>query len=159
MKGMIDLNKETFKRRIRKITAFAAALAMAAAFTFPARVGEGFSGFGNAIVASAETATGDFTVTGGELGTDYTYANGVLTIKTGTAITIKNTDPDAPTTHRIEVARDVEADITLAGVNIDVSSNSGTAAFKIADDSSGDLTITLAGDSVNKLKSGENCAG
>ena len=106
----------------------------------------------------AETV-GAFTVTGGTSGTDYTYADGVLTIMSDTPITIKNTNPNTPTSDRIEVARDVAADITLAGVNIDVSSNSGTAAFKIADDSTGNVTITLADDSINKLKSGNNCAG
>ena len=54
------MNKEKFKRQIRKITAFAAAVAMAATFTFPAELGDGFfDGFGNAIVASAETTTYD----------------------------------------------------------------------------------------------------
>ena len=106
----------------------------------------------------AETV-GAFTVTGGTSGTDYTYADGVLTIMSDTPITIKNTNPNTPTSDRIEVARDFLADITLAGVNIDVSSNSGTAAFKIAYGSFGSATITLADDSVNKLKSGSNCAG
>ncbi|MCI6515745.1 MAG: hypothetical protein MR442_00910 [Lachnospiraceae bacterium] len=105
-----------------------------------------------------ETA-GAFTVTGGILGTDYTYADGVLTIKSDKALTIANTDPSTATTDRIEVADGVFADITLAGVNIDVSSKSDTAAFKIANVSFGSGTITLAGDSVNKLKSGSNCAG
>ena len=52
--------------------------------------------------------------------TDYTYADGVLTIKTSTPITIANADPSAATTDRIEVADGVSANITLAGVNIDV---------------------------------------
>ena len=97
----------------------------------------------------AETA-GDFTVTGGALGDDYTYADGVLTIISDTPVTIKNTNPNTPTTDRIEVADGVFADITLAGVNIDVSSKSDTAAFKIANVNFGSGTITLAGDSVNK---------
>ena len=42
------------KKQIKRITAFAAAVAMAAAFTFPAEIGDGFFGFGNVIVASAE---------------------------------------------------------------------------------------------------------
>ena len=114
---------------------------------------------GGAQMYENEQTTGAFTVTDGTLGTDYTYADGVLTIMSDTPITIKNTNPNTPTSDRIEVARDVAADITLAGVNIDVSSNSGTAAFKIADDSTGNVTITLADDSINKLKSGNNCAG
>ena len=107
---------------------------------------------------SAESVTvGAFTVTGGTLGKDYTYENNVLTIKTDTPVTIKNTAPSTPTTDRIEVAAEGGcANITLAGVNIDVSASENTAAFK---KNSGTLSITLADDSVNTLKSGSNCAG
>ncbi|MCI7767622.1 MAG: hypothetical protein MSJ26_06545, partial [Oscillospiraceae bacterium] len=148
------MKKEKLKRIARRITAFAAAVAMAATFTFPAEVGDGFfDGFGNAIVASAET--GDFTVTGGTEGTDYSYADNVLTILTETPLTISGTT----TTDRIEVASGVSANITLDGVDIDVSSKSNTAAFKIADNSTGNVTITLADGSENTLKSGRNCAG
>ncbi len=108
---------------------------------------------------AAGTACGDFTVSGGTLGTDYDFdtTNGVLIIATGTAITIQNTNPAAATTNRIEVASGVSANITLAGVNIDVSSQYDKAAFKIAHNSSGNVTVTLAGS--NTLKSGENRAG
>ncbi len=94
-------------------------------------------------------------------GTDYTYpaSTGVLTIRSEKAVTIKNTDPSTPTTNRIEVAKDISANITLAGVNINVSSLDDTAAFKIADDSTGNVTITLADGTTNTLKSGKNCAG
>ena len=58
------------KKQIKRITAFAAAVAMAAAFTFPAEIGDSFFGFGNVIVASAErsgewvyTVNADQTVT------------------------------------------------------------------------------------------------
>ena len=145
--------KEKAKLLAKRITVFAAAVAMAAAFTFPAQVGEDFSGFGNAIVASAETI-GEFTVTGGALNTDYTYIDNVLAVKTATPITISGTTTIA----RIEVESGVSANITLAGVNIDVSS-SGIAAFKIADNSKGNVTITLADGSENTLISGDNCAG
>ena len=116
---------------------------------------------GGAQMYENEQTTGAFTVTDGILGTDYTYDNNnkVLTINTGTAITIKNTDPSTSTTDRIEVAENVSANITLAGVNIDVSASENTAAFKIASDSFGSVTITLADDSINTLKSGNNCAG
>ena len=116
---------------------------------------------GGAQMYENEQTTGAFTVTDGILGTDYTYDNNnkVLTINTGTAITIKNTDPSTSTTDRIEVAEWVDANITLAGVNIDVSYMSDTAALKIADNSHGNVTITLADDSVNMLKSGDKCAG
>ncbi|MCI6552482.1 MAG: S-layer homology domain-containing protein, partial [Lachnospiraceae bacterium] len=114
---------------------------------------------GGAQMYETRQTTGDFTVTGGEYGTDYTYENNVLTIRTETAVTIANTDPNIAATDRIEVAMNVSANITLAGVNIDVSSSEDTAAFKIADNSGGDVTITLADDSENTLKSGADCAG
>ena len=44
------------KKQIKRITAFAAAVAMAAAFTFPAEIGDSFFVFGNVIVASAESS-------------------------------------------------------------------------------------------------------
>lgn len=107
---------------------------------------------------AAETGdTGAFTVQGGTLGTDYSYADGVLTINSDKDITISMAADAAPTTDRIEVASGVSANITLSGVNIDVSAKENTAAFKIADDSTGDVTITLDGD--NALKSGRKCAG
>lgn len=46
------------KQKLKKLTAVAAAAAMAATFTFHAEVGDGFfDGFGNAIVASAADYT------------------------------------------------------------------------------------------------------
>ena len=56
MKGMIDLNKEKFKRRIRKITAFAAAVAMAVTITMPGEI-FGNIDFGITVFAE-ETAEG-----------------------------------------------------------------------------------------------------
>ncbi len=101
----------------------------------------------------------DFVVTGGVLGTDYTYKNGVLTVLTDTEITIKNKDTSMATTNTIVVASGVNADITLNGVNIDVSGTENACAFKIADNSTGNVTITLADGTTNVLKSGSYCAG
>ena len=112
-----------------------------------------------ASAAGSEETVDAFKVTGGTLGTDYTYADGVLTIKSATPITIANTNPNTATTDRIEVASLVGANITLDGVNIDVSSIANTAAFKIADNSTGNVTITLANGLENTLKSGTGCAG
>ena len=92
----------------------------------------------------------DFTVTGGTKGTDYEYADNVLTIKTGTAITIANTNPSTATSDRIEVADGVSANITLAGVNIDVSGTENACAFKIADNSMGNVTVTLVDNNILK---------
>ncbi|MGN0364775.1 MAG: hypothetical protein ACI4E5_02400, partial [Suilimivivens sp.] len=110
---------------------------------------------GGAQMYELSQPTGDFTVTGGEYGTDYTYAGGVLTIKSGEAIRISGTTKN----DTIVVEKGKDANITLAGVNIDVSSSRNTAAFKIEDDSAGNVTITLADGSENTLKSGDNCAG
>lgn len=107
----------------------------------------------------ADEGTGDFTVTGGTLNTDYEYADGVLTIKTGTELTIANADGVAVTDNRIEVENGVAANITLAGVNIDTSRTDDTAAFKIAYGSTANVKIILADGKNNILKSGLNCAG
>ena len=93
-------------------------------------------------------------------GTDYTYPadTGVLTILSDKAVTISNADI-APTNNTIVVAKDVSANITLDGVDIDVSGTPDTCAFKIADNSEGNVTITLVDGSENTLKSGSGCAG
>ena len=118
------------------------------------------------IAAGTDTVCGDFTITGENLiaGTDYTFSGGVLTILSDKNITIRNTNPAAATSNRIEVASGVSANITLAGVNIDVSATgnanaAGKAAFNIADNSAGNVTITLADGTNNTLASGYRCAG
>ena len=107
----------------------------------------------NGVSVSAETV-GAFTVEGGTDGIDYTYdsTTGVLTINTATPLTISGTS----TSDRIEVASGISANITLSGVSINVSTTS-YCAFKIADNSTGNVTVTLIGDNV--LKSGTLCAG
>lgn len=101
-------------------------------------------------------------------GTDYTYpkGTGVLTILSDKAVTIKNADGVTTTTDTIVVTDGVSANITLAGVNIDVSGTGdattftvGKAAFMIADYSTGSITITLADGTTNTLKSGWIRAG
>ena len=99
----------------------------------------------------AETV-GDFTVSGGKLDVDFTFKDGVLTILTDTALKI--TTNGTATTQRIEVAGNTSANITLASVNIHTSSG---AAFHIADNNTGKVSITLEGN--NTLASGQNCAG
>ena len=101
----------------------------------------------------AKASTGPFTVTGGTEGTDYSYESSVLTIIKGTALTISSTSTSSDT---IVVDSAVGADITLSGVDIDVSATSGKCAFDIDSDSS-NVTITL--EDANVLKSGKFCAG
>lgn len=90
-------------------------------------------------------------------GVDYTYPKdiGLLTIASDKAITIRNNDPSTPTTNMIAVAAGVDANITLAGVNIGVQE----CPFMIADNSTGDVTITLAEGTTNALITSGNYAG
>ena len=53
-------------------------------------------------VDDAGADTGAFAVSGGTQGTDYTYADGTLTI-TGGSITVANTDPSTPVQDRIVI--------------------------------------------------------
>ena len=113
------------------------------------------------VFAEKEITTGAFILTSESELTDddYSYSGGVLTIKSDTAITISNATPGTATTDRIVVESGASANITLSGVNIDVSGMDNTAAFQIADNSTGNVTITLAEGTTNTLKSGSNCAG
>ncbi|MGN0666469.1 MAG: DUF4214 domain-containing protein, partial [Huintestinicola sp.] len=156
------MKKEKLKHIAKRITALAAAAAMAATFTFPAEIGDGFfEGFGNAIVASAvysytgealDISNGSIEITGA---TEFKYGGSFYTYFAGDEITVKGTTY----ANTITVAADVSANITLAGVNIDVSGTDGACAFKIADNSTGNVTITLADGSENTLTSGMFCAG
>lgn len=97
-------------------------------------------------VDNSGTNTGAFAASGGAQGTDYMYANGVLTI-TGGAVTVANTDPSTPVQDRIVIQG--EATVTFAGLNITAS---GADAPVTVDDSSGtDVTILLRGE--NTLRS------
>lgn len=91
---------------------------------------------------------GDFVISGKNLtAADYEYDSNLLKIKTASAVEISNTDPTTATTNRIDVLSE-NANITLAGVNIDVSS--GVAcAFTVTDQCTGTVTITLADNTVN----------
>lgn len=102
---------------------------------------------------------GDFLISGGNQGQDYTFSNGVLTVLSANPLTIRNKNQDISTNHTINIASGINASVTLAGVNIDTSNMENVAAFQIADNSTGQVTLTLAKDSVNTLKSGSHCAG
>lgn len=103
--------------------------------------------------------TGDFVVTGGTPGTDYTFAGGVLTINSSTPLIVSMAEGAVtPTTDRIVVAsgENETANLTLDGVNIDVSGYDKTAALLV---DTGSLNLTLAEGSTNILKSGSQRAG
>ena len=104
------------------------------------------------LCTGAMADTGAFTVTGGTEGKDYSYANGVLTIKTGTPLTIKNTDSSAETKDRIVIGSGVTANLTFAGVNIALDKNEGTEGVSAVTVPSGAaLDLTLEDGSVNTL--------
>lgn len=100
------------------------------------------------------TVCGDFTVYGDSSNYSFDSASGVLTILGGD-VAVEGTG--AATANTIVVAKDKSANVTLSNVNIDVSSIDDACAFKIEDDSLGDVTLTLEGD--NYLSSGKFCAG
>lgn len=114
------------------------------------------------VAADNEVTAGDFTIWATEGGTltdsDYSFSDGRLVIKSATAVTVKNTAPGTATTNRIDVESE-NANITLAGVNIDVSNRDYTCAFTVTDQCTGTVTITLADNTVNELSSGLEDAG
>ena len=102
-----------------------------------------------------EKEFGDFTVKYTDVNM-INYEDGVLNITATDPVFIKNTDISKSTTDRIFIKENINADITLNGVNIVLDLES---PVKIADNSRADVKITLADGSTNTLKSGYNCAG
>ncbi len=100
---------------------------------------------------------GDLTVTGGTYGTDFKYENNTLTILSAEPITISGTSRK----DHIYVEKDVTAFVTLNNLDIQFSdgnsTQNGTCAFKIANNSIGNVNITLSG--TNTLRSGFGNAG
>ena len=104
-----------------------------------------------------------FTVTGGTENIDYEYVPasgsddfGILKILKDTPMTIKNTDPNTQIElNQILVESGVSANLTLGGLSLE---NAKGAALKIADDSTGNVTITLADGMRNELISYNDAA-
>ncbi|MDD4509323.1 MAG: DUF6273 domain-containing protein [Oscillospiraceae bacterium] len=99
----------------------------------------------------------DLTVTGGTKDTDYTYADGVLTVLTSVPLTIANRNVNIATTDRIVVANGKTANLTLNGVTIETLGNAAAITVKNAADTK--LNLTLAMGSTNTLKGADNYAG
>ena len=114
---------------------------------------DAFAAFDDLSLTLTTTTPPPLTVTGGTEGTDYTYTGSVLTVISNKALTIANTAGVSTTKDRIEIASSAGANITLAGVNIDVSSSASIAAFKITS-AAGAVNLTLADGSVNTFQSG-----
>ena len=110
--------------------------------------------------APAQADTGDFSVKNNTGSSNYTYADGVLTVNDGANITISmDSSETTPTSDRIVVAENATATITLAGVNIkgsDLDSNQNIAAKSAIDLSNGSiLTIDLSANTENTLAGGD----
>ncbi|KKB49673.1 hypothetical protein HMPREF1212_02832 [Parabacteroides sp. HGS0025] len=91
------------------------------------------------------------TVTGGEEGTDYSYAENVYTVLTETALTFSGTT----TTDRIVIEEGVTANVTINGLSIDISSIDYAAAIQLKKQAK--LILSLSG--TNEVKSGRDKAG
>lgn len=123
---------------------------------YPARYNIADNGSGNSLV-NAGVELGDFVVIGGKLGTDFTWFEGILTVKTSTPIEILMKDGVNQTTNRISISLNSDkelAHVTLAGVTI--RQTSSYAAMRIA---MGSVDLVLKDGTQNELASGENRAG
>lgn len=102
-------------------------------------------------------AEGDLTVAGGKENTDYSYADNVYTVLTGTALTFSGTTENKD---RIVIAEGVAANVTLDGASIAFSDGEGdhkeigTCAFEIKNRAAVTLTISAT----NSLQSGASKA-
>ncbi len=105
--------------------------------------------------ASTDMSASDFSVTGDAGSYRWNSTDEVLTITGSGELSIANIDPTTPTTNSIVVQNGVTANLTLNGVNIDVSSVTNACAFDIQGTAT--ANITLQG--TNKLESGANKAG
>ena len=98
-----------------------------------------------------EKQYGDFTVINPNNDPNaVSYFNGVLSVKKSTPITIKNTNPAIATRNRISILPRTDANITLAGVNINDNISSPISISRGTDDA-GNVTITLAKDTENTV--------
>ena len=105
------------------------------------------------MIAPLEAQTGAFAIEGGTSGTNYTYADGVLTVKDGANITISmsgDTTTPSPTNDQIVVEASATATITLNGVNI--AAPDKQSAIDLL--SGVKLTLNLADNSTNTLTGG-----
>lgn len=145
---------------------------LAVASPFPSGYGAAQQSDGYYHLAETVTA-GSFAVNGGKEGVDYTYdeSSGKFSVISPTPLTLSMAEGTTQTTtDSIFVEDGVSANLTLAGVNIDLShtgeysfggSNNtpGIPAFQIADNSSGNVSLTLGAGTENTLLSGAGRAG
>lgn len=90
----------------------------------------------------------------------YNLSDGNVVISQNGEYVITQDDPNTPVTKTITVDAGVNATVTLSGVNIEFSEDAWRyCAFKIEDDSTGNVTVVLAEGTANRLVSGPNAAG
>lgn len=90
----------------------------------------------------------------------YNLSDGDVVISQNGEYVITQNDPSVPVTNTITVNAGVNARITLSGVNIKLAESTwGSCAFKIEDNSTGDVTVVLAEGTENRLVSSANAAG
>ena len=92
-------------------------------------------------------------VTGGRLGTDYSFDRGAVTILTDTAMTIENIDKTNSASDTIIIDAGVSADITFDGVDID------SVGASVTVEAGASLKLTLADGSENALSGGISSEG
>ena len=109
----------------------------------------------NEMKVKAGTSTGDFTVTGED--SNYSFSGSTLTITGSGPVTISNNNPGTTTRNMIVVDSSAGAKITLSNVNIKADGYQ-KCAFYIKS-SSGNVEVTLAAGTTNKLTSGTERAG
>lgn len=97
-------------------------------------------------VMNAAAAAGDFEVTGGTSGNDYSYADGVLTINDGAELTIST---NGQTSDYIVIASGAKATVILNGVNIGGAFDNEESAIDVS--SGAALNIILQAGSTNTI--------
>ncbi len=100
---------------------------------------------------------GDFVVTGEDIYNTVSFNGSVLSVISDTPVTIANKYREYPTRNTIHVGDGINADITLAGINIETFQSTRPPVY-IEDYSGSDVCITLADGTSNILKGDKNHA-
>ena len=144
--------RQNMNRQLRKITAVVSAAAVALS-------GVSFGSLCLTAYAESDGIQTALDVSKGSI----TITDSSVSGYAGDGTSVTTIDPDGyiitGTTTEYTITVSGTQNITLDGVDIDVSQKSDTGAFVIEYNNTGDVTITLADDSVNKLQSGQSCAG
>ena len=113
-----------------------------------------FTVFNEGTILAADT--GNFQIEGGVANTDYTYADGVLTVNDGANIIISMVSgATTPTSDRIVIAENATATVTLVGVNINPGGAGTKDGYSGIDLSSGSrLNLMLQDNTTNEIYGG-----